>query len=77
MGLVGFLGICMIRFDVVLGRVGFYMRFWRFVRICVLNVIWFILDLFGHPVTTYFDIPRFTPAHPQYLFILCSCDVVM
>ena len=44
------------------------------VCICVLNVYWFILDLFGHHVTTHFDIPRSIPTHSQYLSNFLSCD---
>ena len=44
------------------------------VFICVLNVTWFILDLFGYHVTAHFDIPRFIPAHSYYLSILFSCE---
>ena len=42
-------------------------------NVCFLNVPWFILDLFGHPVTTHFDIPRSIPAHSQYLSNLFNC----
>ena len=33
----------------------------------------FILDLLGHPVTAYLDIPRFIPGHSQNLSNLFSC----
>ena len=38
-----------------------------------LNVMGFILDLLGHPVTTHLGIPRSIPAHSQNLFNLFSC----
>ena len=46
------------------------------VCISLLNVIWLILDLLGHPVTAHFDIPKLIPAHSQYLFIYFSCDCI-
>ena len=44
--------------------------------ICLLNVIWFTLDLLGHPVTAHFDIPRSIPTHSQYLSIIFSCGCI-
>ena len=38
-----------------------------------LNVFWFNLDLFGHPVIAHFGIPRSIPAHSQNLSNLFSC----
>jgi hypothetical protein len=38
-----------------------------------LNVMGFILDLLGHPVTAHLDIPRSIPAHSHNLSSLLSC----
>ena len=38
-----------------------------------MNVSWFNLDLFGHPMIAHFGIPRSIPTHSQNLSNLFSC----
>jgi hypothetical protein len=38
-----------------------------------LKVVGLSLDLFGHPVTAYFGMPRSIPAHSQNLSSLFNC----
>ena len=38
-----------------------------------MNVSWFILDLFRHPIIAHFDIPRSIPTYLQNLSSLFKC----
>ena len=49
--------------------------------IWALKVSWFILDLFGHPMTAHFGIPMSIPAHSQKklicLIVFVRSDVTL
>ena len=51
---------------------GWSLRFILVFFKCVLKAWGLIFDLFGHPVTTHFGMPRSMPAHSEYLSSLSS-----